>query len=65
MAERIFLQEQVKKREHQLKELHNEGEEEQVRGRREKRSMWQRFRGRYRETPGEVIWESRTSGRNL
>ena len=65
MAERIFLPKRVKKREHQLKEHHNEGEEEQVRGRREKRSLWQRFRGRHRETPGEVIWESPTSGRKL
>lgn len=54
MAERIFLKEQVEKREHQLKELHNEKEEEPVRGRRERRerrSLCNCFKGWCRETP--------------
>ena len=65
MAERIFLQEQVKKREHRLQELHNEREEEQVRVRREKRSLWKRIRGRRRETSVEIIGESPATGLKL
>ena len=62
MTERIFLQEQVKKREHKLKEFDNEREEEPVRERREKRSLWNRIRGRRGDTPGQIIGETPATG---
>ena len=53
MLERTFLKEQVKKREEQQKEHHHQ-REERVRGEREKRSLWNRLRGR-RDRPGQII----------
>ena len=54
MAERIFLKEQVKKREVQQQKEHHHHREERVRGEREKRSLWSRLRGR-RDRPGQNL----------
>ena len=53
MAERIFLKEQVKKREEQQKKEHHHQREERVRGKREKRYIWSRLRGR-RNRPEQI-----------
>ena len=52
MAERTFLKEQVKKREHQKKD-HHHPREERVGGEREKRSLLNRLRG-HRDRPGQI-----------
>ena len=54
MLERTFLKEQVKKREEQQKKEHHHQREERVRGEREKRSLWNRLRGR-QDRPGQII----------
>ena len=54
MAERIFLKEQVKKREEQQKKEHHHQREERVRGEREKRSLWNRLRGR-QDRPEQIV----------
>ena len=54
MLERTFLKEQVKKREEQQMKEHHHQREERVRGEREKRSLWNRLRGR-RGRPGQII----------
>ena len=53
MMERMFLKEQVKKREEQQKE-HHRPREERVGGERGKRSLLNRLRGR-RDRPGQII----------
>ena len=55
MLEKTFLKEQMKKREEQQKKEHHHQREERVRGEREKRSLWNRLRGR-RDRPGQIIW---------
>ena len=62
MAERIFLKEQVEKREHKLKVFHNEREKEPLRGMREKISLWNRIRGRHRDNLGQIIGEPPATG---
>jgi hypothetical protein len=57
MLERTFLKEQVKKREEHQKKEHHRPREERVRGEREKRSLWNRLRGR-RDKPGQIIGTS-------
>ena len=57
MLERTFLKEQVKKREEQQKKEHHHQREERVRGEREKRSLWNRLRGRGHR-PGQIIGTS-------
>ena len=54
MLERTFLKEQVKKREEQQMKEHHHQREGRVRGEREKRSLWNRLRGR-RDRPGQII----------
>jgi hypothetical protein len=54
MLERTFLKEQVKKREEHQKKEHHRPREERVGGEREKRSLWNRLRGR-RDRPGQDI----------
>ena len=57
MLERTFLKEQLKKREEQQKEEHHYQREERVRGEREKRSLWNRLRGR-QDRPEQIIGTS-------
>ena len=62
MAERIFLKEQVKKREEQWKKGHHHQREERVRGEREKRSLWSRLRGR-QDRPGQILGTAPAPGK--
>ena len=55
MAERIFLKEQVRKREEQQKEHQHHQREERIGGEREKRSLWNRLTGRRRDRPGQIV----------
>ena len=54
MLERMFLKEQVKKREEHQKKEHHCPREERVGGEREKRSLLNRLRG-HRDRPAQII----------
>jgi hypothetical protein len=57
MLERTFLKELMKKREEHRKKEHHRPREERVRGEREKRSNWNRLRGR-QDRPRQIIGTS-------